>query len=182
MLQSLLAERFKLTYHFEKKASQVYDLSIAKGGPKLDDAKPQSPADTHAAAGTVRDEYGFRIPASDFVGSRMERSGEIARWVARGITTGQMAKTLASRLQHPVTDSTGLDGKYDFTLYCSAESVGLSPEPVSANHAKKFGETDETAPPIFAVLQDKLGLKLERRQGHFDLFVVDHVEKIPTEN
>ena len=91
-----------------------------------------------------------------------------------------MAKTLASRLQRPVTDSTGLNGKYGFTLYCSSESVGLPPPPPGV--AKVVGETDETLPSVFAMLQNTLGLKLEQRRGYFDLFVVDHVEKTPTKN
>ena len=127
-----------------------------------------------------RDEYGFRPLPPDFTGQVIERSGQIARWTARGATTAEMAKTLASRLQRPVTDSTGLNGKYGFTLYCSSESVGLPPPPPGV--AKVVGETDETLPSVFAMLQNTLGLKLEQRQGYFDLFVADHVEKTPTEN
>jgi uncharacterized protein (TIGR03435 family) len=152
------------------------------GGSKLKESSPVSQGQTQTpdTGSPKRDEYGFRPLPPDFTGQVIERSGQIARWTARGATTAEMAKTLASRLQRSVTDSTGLNGKYGFTLYCSSESVGLPPPPPGV--AKGVGETDETLPSVFAMLQNTLGLKLEQRQGYFDLFVVDHVEKTPTEN
>jgi len=41
MLQALLAERFGLKVHRENRAFPVYDLVIAKGGPKLRETKPE---------------------------------------------------------------------------------------------------------------------------------------------
>jgi uncharacterized protein (TIGR03435 family) len=184
MIQNLLAERLKLAYHYERKQAQVYDIAIAKNGPKLKVSPPESPGKPQPSGSPARDEYGFRIPPADFQGEVMERNGEIARWVARGITTGQMAKMLAGRLQRPVTDSTGLDGKYDFSLYFSSESVGMSPGPAPAGAAVRIRGTasGESLPSVFLVLHDKLGLTLEQKQGFFDLFVVDRVEKTPVEN
>ncbi|MGO9255964.1 MAG: TIGR03435 family protein [Bryobacteraceae bacterium] len=44
MQQNLLAERFKLTVHHEKKESQVYELTVGKNGPKLkESAGPETP-------------------------------------------------------------------------------------------------------------------------------------------
>jgi uncharacterized protein (TIGR03435 family) len=40
----------------------------------------------------------------------------------------------------------------------------------------------ETQPTIFAAVQSQLGLKLEQKKGQVDVIVVDHVEKVPTEN
>lgn len=40
MLQALLAGRFNLTIHHETKELPVYALVVAKGGPKIQDAKP----------------------------------------------------------------------------------------------------------------------------------------------
>lgn len=58
MLQGLLADRFKLTIHHEKREQPVYELVVAKGGPKLaasdpaDDVAPPSDAASAANAGT----------------------------------------------------------------------------------------------------------------------------------
>jgi uncharacterized protein (TIGR03435 family) len=190
MLQNLLVERLKLAYHFEKKPAQAYDLAVAKNGPKLHESPPESAEKPQAADNPASDEYGFRIPPADFKGQLMLRNSEIVRWLARGVTVAQMARLLAGRLQGPVTDSTGLDGKYDFTLYCSAVSVGLSsgPDPAGpapAGVAKKVGEESAEGvfvPSIFVVLREKLGLTLEKKQVLLDLFVVDHVERVPVEN
>ena len=57
MLQTLLAERFKLTLHHEKRDTPVYALVVGKGGPKLKEAPPDTPsapvaADTPGATGS----------------------------------------------------------------------------------------------------------------------------------
>ena len=43
MMQNLLAERFKLAVHHEQKEMAMYDLVIAKGGPKLKETVPDEP-------------------------------------------------------------------------------------------------------------------------------------------
>jgi uncharacterized protein (TIGR03435 family) len=41
MLQNLLTERFKVTLHHEKKEMPVYELVVAKNGPKLKESKEE---------------------------------------------------------------------------------------------------------------------------------------------
>jgi uncharacterized protein (TIGR03435 family) len=48
MLQNLLAERFKLTIHWETKELPVYSLVVNKGGPKLNESEPSAPVDPDA--------------------------------------------------------------------------------------------------------------------------------------
>src|SRR5215470_4774129 len=50
MLQALLAERFKLTYHREKREQPVFALMVAKGGPKLPESPPDPPEGAPATA------------------------------------------------------------------------------------------------------------------------------------
>jgi len=54
MLQSLLAERWKLVYHVEKREMQVYALVVGKDGPKLEPSVEEKPADPRPAAPIVR--------------------------------------------------------------------------------------------------------------------------------
>ena len=40
----------------------------------------------------------------------------------------------------------------------------------------------QSSPDLFTALQEQLGLKLEQKKGLVELLVIDHVEKMPTEN
>ncbi len=44
MMQQLLADRFQLTVHHEQREQPVYELVVAKGGPKLEAAEAGSAA------------------------------------------------------------------------------------------------------------------------------------------
>jgi uncharacterized protein (TIGR03435 family) len=67
----------------------------------------------------------------------------------------------------PVMNSTGLQGVFNFTLDWTPESVQPDAGP---------------GPSIFTALQEQLGLKLEASKSHLEVLVIDHVERIPTEN
>jgi uncharacterized protein (TIGR03435 family) len=41
---------------------------------------------------------------------------------------------------------------------------------------------DSAGPTLVEAIQEQLGLKLERKKGSVDVFVIDHVEKVPVEN
>ncbi|HWG16719.1 MAG TPA: TIGR03435 family protein [Acidobacteriaceae bacterium] len=91
MMRSLLAERFKLKTHSESKPSPVYELVVAKGGPKMSAA-------TSASQG-IR----FQRDTSKVMDYSMEAFAEFL-------------SSPATRLGRPVIDKTGLTGKYDFDL------------------------------------------------------------------
>jgi len=64
---------------------------------------------------------------------------------------------------------TGLAANYRFVLYFTPEGLNINPDAGSN-------------PCIFGVLQEQLGLRLEARKGPVELLVIDHAEKVPTEN
>jgi uncharacterized protein (TIGR03435 family) len=67
----------------------------------------------------------------------------------------------------PVMNSTQLPGVFDFTLDWAPDNI----------------QADATAgPSIFAAIQDQLGLKLEASKSRVEVLVIDHVERVPTEN
>jgi uncharacterized protein (TIGR03435 family) len=76
-----------------------------------------------------------------------------------------------------VIDKTGLDGRYDFTFEFAGfpYAGGAYPPPLAE------GESD-TAPTLFAALEQQLGLELEKSKAKLDVLVVDRVDKVPTEN
>ena len=81
---------------------------------------------------------------------------------------------MGSELKATVTDQSGLTAKYDLILTYAS----LEPLPPPAH----VPENLEPLPDIFAALQSQLGLKLERKPVSVEVFVVDHMEKIPTGN
>jgi uncharacterized protein (TIGR03435 family) len=89
MLQTLLAERFKLALHRDRKEAQGYVLVIGKGGPKFHESKGEG------ASTMTPGRFGF---------------------VAQRISTAQLAEYLAIPFRRPVLDLTGLTGRYDIAL------------------------------------------------------------------
>jgi uncharacterized protein (TIGR03435 family) len=209
MLQNLLAERFKMTVHREKKEMQIYELVVAKGGPKMTESAPEPAPEAGKDEGPNAPPpppppggRGPLPPGKDgFPALPKARPGRPmmffglgrARLQANTESMADFAKTLADLVGKPVTDATGLTAKYDFTLtWDGAGGPGRGlPEvappssaggAVAAGNTPLAGATDaEVQPTIFAAVQG-LGLKLEQKKGQVDVIVVDHAEKVPTEN
>jgi uncharacterized protein (TIGR03435 family) len=201
MLQNLLAERFKVAIHRETKDLPMYTLTIAKNGPKLkesaDSEEPKAeepPMPPPGGRGPLKiGPDGF--PVVPMNGGRggmmflMMPAG--SRLIGQKVTMQELAESLSKVFTRPVTDGTGLKGKYDFTLTYSMEGLNpgmmvMAPPPPPPPGAGGRGpsETPEIEPPqnILAAIQSQLGLKLEPKKGPVDLIVVDHAEKTPTEN
>jgi uncharacterized protein (TIGR03435 family) len=173
MLQNLLAERFKLTFHREKKETQTYDLVIAKNGPKMKESVQTPPSSDDPPAPNLsgqpkKDESGFPILPPGRQAMMMGIQGGYATQRFTEESMAQFAGMLASRVLHPVTDATGLKGKYDFTLRWIMDGGGPS--------------TDDPGPSLVQAISEQLGLKLESKKGMIETLVVDHAEKTPIEN
>ena len=89
-LVALLADRYKLVVHRETREQPVFELVIAKSGPRL-----------HAASGNFG---GFHITRNQF-------TGEAA-------TIEMLSTALANQIGRPVVDKTGLLGGFDFNWGC----------------------------------------------------------------
>ena len=140
MLQTLLAERLKVTVHHEQRELPHLALIAGKNGPKLKEAKA-STAGNSAMRG--------RINANNMQ--------------MRGLAT------LLSRFERQtVVDKTGLKGYFEFKLDWTPDD-GIKSD-------------DSGGPSLFSAVQEQLGLKLESQKGPLDVLVVDHAEKMPTDN
>jgi uncharacterized protein (TIGR03435 family) len=116
------------------------------------------------------------------------------RMQANGQTMSRLVDMLANQLDRPVTDMTDLKGKYDYTLDFAPDEntrgmmkgamMGGPPPGAGGDGGGPGGGAppDAQGPSLFAAVQEQLGLKLEAKKGPIDLLVIDHMEKVPTEN
>jgi uncharacterized protein (TIGR03435 family) len=132
-LQALLADRFRLTLHREKREPPAYVLAIAKDGFKLQEAKP---GDTYPDG--LKDSQGRPLGAGVLF-----QPGP-CKLVGQGVRLVDLAKTLSVNYlgRQAVIDQTGLSGVYDFTLDCHTALM-------------------ERGESVLTVLPEQLGLELK---------------------
>jgi uncharacterized protein (TIGR03435 family) len=172
MMQDLLEERFKLKLHREVKQVNVFELTVAKGGPKLQPAKEGScvvfdrnnpPPDPPPGepgpvlCGFVRRSAsgGFDIP---------------------GATMADLCRRLSSYVDRDIIDNTGLKGVFDVHLDLAPADLGYPDAVPDPSSPFAPGDGDAIS---FAV--QKLGLQMRSAKGSAQFLVIDHVER-PSEN
>jgi uncharacterized protein (TIGR03435 family) len=183
MLQNLLAERFHMTVHREKREQPVYALVVGKNGPKLkksaEDALPAPP------------QPGANLPPRKG-GMKISTNGHLE---ASGVTMSGLSDMLSNILDRPVVDKTELPGNYDIVLDVAPEDlVGMkrlaatfgpppAGKPTGGKAPGEAGPAPEVAPSasVFTAVQ-QLGLRLEGRKLPVEFIVVDKADKVPTEN
>jgi uncharacterized protein (TIGR03435 family) len=185
MLQRLLAKRFHLTLHREKKKAPGYDLVVASGGLKIKPSPPEGAKLEVSGFPTLLPEASSAStlisPTSSTLTVRSTNRMTLAQ-LADGLGRKLMINTGAygplgdtpgdMELAPRVVDKTGLTGKYDFTL-----EYGLPTGVVGVKDPVPGG------PTLFAALENQLGLKLvESKAVPLVVLVVDHWDKVPTEN
>ncbi len=117
MLQPLLADRFKLTFHHENRELKAFAMTVAKGQPKLTEADP---------AGTA------------------SHQNSASGMVSKDMSMKEFADYISGPLQKPVVDQTGLPGRYDFTInfapYLPDDMRTMRPDATSVLLAALQGE------------------------------------------
>jgi len=147
MLQSLLAERFKLVFHRETRPLSGYALVVGKNGPKAKHSAPGAQSRTNS------------------------RRGEFD---AEGCSMGQLAQKVSESLHLPVADLTAVEGRFDFKLEWTPDD--MQAKPPSSGDASGI-TAPAPGPSIFAAVQEQLGLKLEPRKVPAEVLVIDRAEK-----
>jgi uncharacterized protein (TIGR03435 family) len=178
MLQTLLEERFQLKVHTEPRESQVYTLTIAKGGPKLTPAKEGGcvPLDLNNP-----DQWVNRGGVPCGLPKMGMKTAGITTLEINGVTMEEFAgRSLAAQAGRPVIDKTGLTGRYDLRLEFTRD---LATGPIRLNGADQTAPppSDPVGPSIFTALQEQLGLKLSPNKAPLNVLVIDSVQK-PAEN
>lgn len=176
LLQTLLETRFKLKIHREAREIPIYELVVAKGGPKLkpflegscvqmpeiDFAKPPLP-------------FSPPPPGQHYCQMSGGAAGPNFGLHFEGISLDDFANGIAPG--RPVVNKTGIKGIFDISL-----KFGLDDDARRQMTEITGADPGEpTEPPAFTAVQEQLGLKLESAKGSSEFLVIDHVER-PDEN
>lgn len=159
LLQTLLAERFRLTVRRESRTTRVYALVQAKSGSKL----KRSEAESSPSPGGP--------PMLSSAPLTMGSNGALGICCGKAklnkISMARFASLLSAETDRPVQDATGIEGQYDISLEWTPDVAGTQPEATPS----------PAGPSIYTAVQEQLGLRLEPRNAPLDYLVIEHVEK-----
>ena len=199
MLQALLAERFKVVLHKETRSLPAYELTVAKGGPKM---KEVDPAEVAAFKEAQKANSGGPPPGTPppppppmpgtpgaarpmpLGAMSMMMSSNGARTMRGKMDMLQLVNMLTNQLKRPVFDKTELKGTYDIELSFMDETD---------TSLRALGPPDAGIPPpttdanapiatLTQAVQQSLGLKLDQKKAPLDILVIESANKVPTEN
>ena len=169
MLQRLLEDRFKLKLHRDTRQGPVYELTVARGGPKL---KPF----TQGACTQMPTIFPLPAlpPGQRFCHSRIALLSPSIQ--AEGNTLTEFSTLLSLVLDRPVIDKTGLTQRFDINLEFARDQAtpGLTAPPADL---PALPPSDNVAPGIFTAIQEQLGLRLAPAKGPVEFLVIDHLER-----
>ena len=179
MMQSLMAERFKLAVHFETHVVPVLAMVLAKPGqtgPKLRPHSEGVPCEATPPTDQSPSRNAAVFPPVCEVYMAENYPNALARFGSRNTTLAVLAGALSGigRLDRPVVDQTGLTGRFDFSIEFAPESNAPSTPNVDT-------PADLQGPSFLDALREQLGLKLESNKAPLPILVIDHVQR-PSEN
>jgi uncharacterized protein (TIGR03435 family) len=158
MVQKLLADRFKLTFHHDKRELAVYVISVAGGGPKMTKST-SAPNDPSA----------FFFRALGDLTVKNQTMKDFATWMQSGV------------MDKPVVDQTQLTDRYDFQLKWTPDESQFGQFRGTGAVVPPPTDDPKAPPSLYTAIQEQLGLKMGPAKLPDDVIVIDHVEKA-TEN
>jgi len=176
MLQKVLAERFKLSIHHDQKVQRVYLLTVAKDGSKLKESTGEIDPATQGCNGRPGRYRCRTVTLALLAGNLTAMSGMYAAMPITPASDGAETRNI----DLPVIDQTGLKGVYDIDLQW-IPPVGTGNGRGGRGGKLPPPDPDTKATSIFGAFE-ALGLKLQPGKHAFDILVVDHVERTPSEN
>jgi uncharacterized protein (TIGR03435 family) len=193
MLRSMLADRFKLVAHLEKRPRDVFELVLARSDGRLGSGLQPVETETdclaqRAAAQAARD-AGAPPPPPDVRRLPPLTPGGPPRFVAnspapectlRMISENMdghgMISDLATMFRmatgREVVDKSGLTGFYRITMRY---------DPLASRRPPDVAVPDDAPPSLFTAVQEQLGMKLVAAKVDRDTLIIDRLER-PTEN
>jgi uncharacterized protein (TIGR03435 family) len=160
MLQALLADRFNLKIHREKKRLPVYALTVGKKGTKPNFKK--------AAGDMIQRQDGTFVKDTTLFFSRKAPDDPTVHLVVKNRPIQEFVEALSRMMDRPVLNRTGLKGEFGFTVDYERD-------------ADASGNLALVGPSMFTAFQEQLGLKLESVSAPVEVLVIDHADQ-PSEN
>jgi uncharacterized protein (TIGR03435 family) len=158
MVQKLLADRFKLTFHHDTRELSVYVIRVGSGGPKM--TKTTS---------AENDPSAFFFRALGDLTVRNQSMKDFATWMQSGV------------MDKPVVDETELKDRYDFQLKWTPDESQFAQFRGTGAVVPPPSDDPKAPPNLYTAMQEQLGLKMGPAKFPDDVIVIDHVEK-PSEN
>jgi uncharacterized protein (TIGR03435 family) len=155
MFQVLLADRFQLKVHWETREGPIYELVVAKNGPKLHPGGSMAPTPEE-----IKNFGDRKIP------SLYQRGNGVKgyEYLCHECSIESLAVALTGQMGTSVVDKTGLTGTYDFLLQYHGRGPDASDDPT-------------VWPPLLTAVPDQLGLKMQPAKGEKQFLVIDHIER-----
>lgn len=148
MVRAMLVDRFKLKVHHESRVVPCFALIAAKDGPKNMKKVPDD------------EEMTWEWPGRNSLKAKATSMAQLSEIV------------LTPRVECPVSDKTGLIGKYDFNLEWAPDLMRTS-----ETDAVGAPLPDASGPSIFTAVQKQLGLKLQPTKIAIESITIDHIER-----
>jgi uncharacterized protein (TIGR03435 family) len=172
LVRKLLMDRFQMKTHNEDRPATAYTLVSVK--PKMKKADPATRAHIQNGA-----------PDSRAANSALSRVIN-----CQNVTMAQFAAQLQplapGYLQSPVTDATGLEGGWDFTLSFSPAGMAQGGGGRRGGDAGTPGVPEASDPgggiSLSDAIEKQLGLKLQQQKRSVSVLVIDHIERKPADN
>ena len=178
MMQQLLEDRFRLQVHRETRTVPIYELTVAKGGPRLQGAKPGSCTTVDRDKPPPRGQ----LPDRPCGGNR-QTNGRIEMF---GATMADFSGFLSGGMDRDVVDRTGISGAYDIQLILqpNPDPPGAEPnEPGPVGGVSGIirnlvrDEVRAYDGMVAPAVEQQLGLKLVSATGPDEFIVIDHIER-----
>ena len=157
MLQTLLAEQFKLKLHTDQKNMPAYARLPGKAGPKLQpSSEPALLTDQRCRPGDAN------------AGQRQVE----CKHMTMALFADTLQELAPREIDAPVVDQTGVQGTYSFNLVWAPAVLGDPANPLDP----------AAGPTLFEALDSQLGLRLQSKKLPLAVIVIDRVERVPVEN
>jgi len=111
---------------------------------------------------------------------------------AQQATMQDLSNELTRLSKCPVRDETSLNAKYDFLLKfwslgfplrCASDGVAVPPPTADSSQTPPTSDAaDKAVPTLLEAMQSQLGLRLDLKRVAVELIVIDHIERVPTDN